>query len=281
MSIVDITNAVNQGDLSVDHVIARYADHFVPKTSKNIQQLEYRYYEEMGLTACYVSRYEYMNLLDSDKIYAFQGLEVSEKNFMYSSSQTPVLGLYITESQSNGGAKGVKVTLGNKNMFFVSGELSGCSVAVLRKGNDYFFVHSGAASTSFENHNEKIENKATVNKYIWKDLFNCCVCMDNRPYLYTNDILEWDDFINGLSALGCYGTIISAVHKKNEEKAYITTNQRFTIINYYNSAAGGDGYYTHDVIAAVNTNHLLSVGTRKIYNKNFSGLYVESAYKTR
>lgn len=97
-------------------------------------------------------------------------------------------------------------------------------------------------------------------------MYNCCVCLDNQPHLYIKDILEWNDFIDALSTLGYSGTIISNTISKNDKKAYITDNTKFTVIDYYNEELENEYYYTHDVIAAVSLDGNLSVATREIFN---------------
>lgn len=207
--MIDITRAIEEGDLKIDDVIYEHNKNYffdenpIPSVG-TICYSDFYAGKKKG-TAVFVPRYNGDTCMPH--IYYQLGKKITNKNYKYE-SDTSLMIYYVTNPSSNyhqkPGAQGIRIPADTgRNNLFLSGALSGCSVAFLVRDDFIYFAHSGYNGTDPKLNDQSLAFKRNIRN---KDLYNAIMRLENGDEVQEG--MSAIDLLGNLSEKGYTGSVI-------------------------------------------------------------------------
>lgn len=269
---IDITQAVNNKNFILNDVLIAYANNY----NSNEQFINYEFTNDIRV--CCTLRNVGENMPESNIQYA-EKTTIDNVYFKYDCN-TPLKYCYLTEPKI-AGAQGICYhNPVDKNSFFSSGSLTGCSCAFLKKGGDLFFIHAGGPCDSTTS-NDDLEMRRQL---ILRDLHNCVLQLTGDNNGIKQEGMTLDELRNSLSDKKFEGTLLTPTENQLTRGYYVT--EEFSVFEYSTYTSGsykdknfklGPDTGMYNMIAAVNKKGEASTGIRLIKSDRLR-YYIEKAW---
>lgn len=150
------------------------------------------------------------------------------------------------------GAMGVVVELKKNNRYFFStGDLSGCGVAMLMKGDYAYFIHAGADGGGSVAEIETDEQRKMRRELINRDIFRMAQLLDEQPHDFVRGISQ-SNLRDLLIERNFEGIVLTCVDEETKKKK---SSEKITMLDYDTST------YYHNMIGVANESGIC-VGVR-------------------
>ena len=267
--VINITNAVEDANLLVDDMFLTYANNYTSpvinySNTNDIMLFNGISSDSQKAGVVYSPRYSDGN--DPQNHVRVFDVKADGDNFTYSDdyysydSKKPLKIMFVTNPIVPG-AFAVKINE-FENTLLTSGDLTGCSVAVLKKGENVYFAHAGAGQPDMVTKGF-CEQQAHRNK----DLINAILRLDTPDCSAINQGISIDNLYSMLLENGFSGLLVTQSDILNQK---IMCNQQQKIYHHT--------YTERSNVLCLCNNELVSMGCRIIkaehgWKKEIDGRY--------